>query len=326
MRFCVVSDTILAALCFLDRILVFTGLVVSDLAEALDLAGSVDRDLDRCQRSAVFVQRHRSAVHRFQREFEDVAFLPVAAGQFLRYENLFFGRFESVGDRQAFLVAVKDRLLDLKCTVGVLNDRDSDIVRCRIVGHAVRAAPGLGDRVGVGARKHVLDLAEALGVVNVGIRHGDFHLLLAVLGVLRHRRSIRLAVRIGRGLRFQCEFELIVVLPLAAFQFLLHFKFSRNRYVSVRDADLDVAVGDHEGVRRRVAVFRVRVALEKQALAGIVCRDRYDRLVILGVVSDLDRPGAGRFLAAYRRLGLSQRIGAARQVHEGQLAQSVCRQ
>ena len=133
-----------------DRVLVFSGLLVCNLAEdGCRVVLCCD-----CRR----ILRHRSVrCHSCQFECEAVCLAPVC--EVLRRFDCCLCRFILICNGQAFLTVVCDLSTEL-IRLRVLRDRDDHFVCTCVIGHAVHAVIFFGDRVLVSSGRLIGDLTE----------------------------------------------------------------------------------------------------------------------------------------------------------------------
>ena len=166
----IISDTVCAIVLLGDRVFVGSCLLKFDLTEACQ-----GRILGGCCRIGC---RHRSILgHCRKLEGKAVRFAPVC--EILFSFDCRLGGCVGIGDGQAFLTVVSHRSCQLVGSVFSLGHSHNYLMGSRIIGNAVRAAVLLGDRVLVGSRLLIFDLAEACqghilgGYCRIRCRHGS---------------------------------------------------------------------------------------------------------------------------------------------------------
>ena len=150
MRGCVISDAVRAAVLLGDRVLVGSRLLIFDLAEACQghILGGYCRI--RCRHGSIFS-------YGCKLEGKAVCLAPVFE-RLGRFDRCLGGRV-SIGDGQAVLIVILDSSAQLVAfTLCYCHDY---AVRLRVIGDAIRAIVLLSDRVLVGSRLLIFDLAEA---------------------------------------------------------------------------------------------------------------------------------------------------------------------
>ena len=199
MRLRVIAHAVRAAVHLGDRVLVGPGLVIRDLVE--DRRG-ICFCCRRCRRRVI--RRHRRVIHRRQREGEALRRLAPVVEGFCHLKRRRRGR-KCVRDVQVRLSVVLHFRRQRVCR-GIFRDRDDHLMSTRVIGHAVRAAIYLGDRILIGFRGVIRDRAEACR---------GFVFCRYCRGVRRHRRALRHRRQIeGEAVGFSPVVELLCHLQI----------------------------------------------------------------------------------------------------------------
>ncbi len=243
----VVRDAKLAVVAFGDHVLVGTGLGEGERTEGE--VGSVA--VARLAHGDRGLLRSGRPVHSLDHERELAAFRPLSARQFLRERHAFRHTVELLGGVGVDEVGLIHNRLGFQLAVAVVGHRHSHRGLVVVEGDARHDAGQLLDRVGVGARLGVGDVAkrEVRRVTLVRLAHRlRQH---AILRALRHR---------GAVLACQREREHAVVRPCGARQLLgeRHARGHASELLGGIGVGELTTIGLHRGLKLTLAVVTHR--------------------------------------------------------------------